>query len=663
MPRRLRDPDTRRLALALSLTLSLGACGDADDGPSETPAWLLARAASQLADTAAMRAFHDFRFADRREQSGIAFVHRIVDDAGRNYKAHHYDHGTGVAAADVDSDGHPDLLFVTQLGRTELWRNRGDGTFEDRTAASGLDNNDPVGVAAAFGDIDNDGDPDLFLTSVRKGNRLYENDGAGRFTDITAAAGVAYAGHSSGAQFLDYDRDGRLDLYVSNIGRHTTDAVGTGGAHVGLEGAFFAHTLPERREDPLLYRNLGGNRFAEVSRELRIGDTGWSGESAVLDADGDGWLDLYVANMQGPDRLLLNRAGRRFEEATASFMPKTPFGSMGVAVLDWNGDGRLDLYVTDMHSDMLEQIEPTDAAGAARKSRPPQMPPGFFAGGVERFLFGNALFTARDGGTGYEEASDRAGAETYWPWGPSVGDLNADGWPDLFVTAGMNFPYRYEPNAVLLNAGGQRFERAEFILGVEPRPRGETTQPWFGLDCRPGSADAGSANCRDCQVGDELARRVCPADDSRPGGYTVMGTRGSRSAVVLDLDGDGDLDVVTNEFNGPPQVLVSDLADRGRARTLSVRLRGTTSNRQGLGAVVQVTRTDSVRVTQSYDGRSGYLGQSALPLTFGLGAAAVRNVVVRWPSGIVQVVVEPPESGVLEIVETATPTRAPRGND
>jgi hypothetical protein len=420
-----------------------------------------------------------------------------------------------------------------------------------------------------------------------------------------------------------------------------------------MDGAFFGHVLPALREDAILYRNVGGNRFLDVTRAVGIGDDGWSGEAAVLDVNGDGWPDLYLANMQGEDRLLLNRGGRRFEDATRRYAPRTPFGSMGVSVLDWNGDGRLDLFVTDMHSDMLEEIDPSDLAGEERKSAPQQMSHGFFANGTDRLLFGNALFTARDtAGGGFEEHSDVAGVETYWPWGSSVGDLNADGWPDLVVTTGMNYPFRYAPNRVLLNSGGKRFVAAEFVLGIEPRAQGATEQPWFTLACEPGGADAASGHCRDCMAGDALAARVCRRDPSRAGGYAVMGTLGSRSAVLLDLEGDGDLDIVTNEFNGPPQVLVSDLADRGRARTLRVRLRGTRSNREGLGALVQVIRSDGVTMTQPMDGRSGYLAQSDLPLTFGLGpTATVQALVVRWPSGAVQSVATPPATGVVEVVE------------
>jgi hypothetical protein len=642
-------------SIVIALAASIAACDTArpDADHPDAPDWLLARAARQKADAATVRAFHDFKFSDELALSGIGFVHRIVDDAGRRDKPHHSDHGTGIAAADVDADGHPDLLFVTQLGRTELWRNKGDGTFEDRTAASGLTNENPIGVGASFADIDNDGDPDLFLTSVRKGNRLFENDGAGRFTDISAAAGVAYSGHSGAALFLDYDRDGLLDLYVTNIGKHTTDTVGTGGAFVGMDGAFYGHTVAARREDAILYRNLGGNRFQDVSRAVGLGDDGWSGEAVVIDANVDGWPDLYLANMQGEDRLLLNRGGRRFEDATARYTPRTPFGSMGAAVLDWNGDRRLDLLVTDMHSDMLEDVDPAAPVDEERKSSPHANAHGLFPGGADRLLFGNALFTATGAsGGGFEESSDRAGVETYWPWGPSVGDLNADGWPDLFVTTGMNYPFRYAPNKVLLNSGGTRFASAEFLLGVEPRRRGMTEQPWFMLWCGPGGPDATSANCRECLAGDSLASRVCLPYPARPGRFAVMGALGTRSAVVLDLDGDGDLDVVTNEFNAPPQVLVSDLADRGKARSLRVRLKGTKSNRQGLGAVVEVTRTDGVVTTQPKDGKSGYLSQSDLPLTFGLGpSATVRSLVVRWPSGAVQTVAAPPVPGEVEVVE------------
>lgn len=615
------------------------------------PQWLLDRVTAERSQAAASSLRHEFSFTDRLAESGITFVNRIVDDAGKAYKPVHYDHGTGIASADVDGDGLPDLFLVSQLGRSELWRNLGGGRFADMSTEAGLSLEDVVGVGASFADIDNDGDPDLFVTTVRHGNRLYENVGSGRFRDISEPAGVRYSGHSSGAVFFDYDADGRLDLLVTNVGAYTTDSTGHGGYHVGMEGAFFAHVLPDRAESSILYRNLGGNRFRDVSRQVGFVDLSWSGDATPIDVNDDGFLDLYLLNMQGENHLWVNEGGKRFRDSTGAYFPRTPFGAMGVKVFDFDGDQRLDLFLTDMHSDMFDEIQPGDWAAEARKSNSTRMPPQLFTSGKTRLMFGNALFQRRPPGTReFAEVSDRAGLESYWPWGPSVDDLNADGWDDIFIAAGMNFPFRYAPNNIFLNEAGQRFLPAAFALGAEPRAGGRTDQVWFTLACEAGGADAGTKPCEVCAAPDAevLGCRRDPA-----GQLTMRGALGSRSAVILDLDGDGDLDVVTNEFNAGPQVLVSDLSDRGPVQALRVRLRGTRSNSQGLGAAVTVVLPDGRRILKVADGRSGYLSQSDLPLYFGLGAAsAAASVEVAWPSGRRQTIPGPLRPGqILEILE------------
>ena len=170
---------------------------------------------------------HDFSFTDRLAASGIDWTHELVDDVLKDFKAVHYDHGNGLAAADVDGDGKTDLLFVNQLGNNGLWRNLGGGRFEDISHQSGVVLFDRVSVAAAFADTDNDGDPDLYVTSVKDGNVLFENDGTGKFKKV-ADSGVGYQGHSSGAVFFDYDRDGLLDLLVTNVGTYTREVRGRG---------------------------------------------------------------------------------------------------------------------------------------------------------------------------------------------------------------------------------------------------------------------------------------------------------------------------------------------------------------------------------------------------------------------------------------------------
>ena len=590
--------------------------------------------------------YYDFQFTDRQVQSGITFQNQITPDSAKFYQPNHYDHGNGIAVADVDGDQRLDIYFVTQLGGNELWRNLGGGKFENITTAAGVALADRLGVSASFGDIDNDGDPDLFVTSVKQGNTLFANDGKGGFTDISQEAGVDYVGHSSGSVFLDYDGDGLLDLFVTNIGTYTTDQKSSAGYWIGIgqdaEGrnAFGGHLYPERTEYSLLYRNLGGNRFEEVSEQVGLRDGGWSGDATFVDFNGDHFPDLYVLNMQGDDHYWENAEGRSFVEKTATYFPKTPWGAMGVKFFDFDNNGLMDLMLTDMHSDMTRKVTP----GFEKLKSLITMPEEDLQGG-DNNIFGNAFYQ-NPGNGAWQERSDELGAETYWPWGISVDDINADGWDDVFVSSSMNFPYRYGINSVLLNNRGEGFLDSEFILEVEPRqlletrpwynPEQsflETKKPWFELDC--GGRDGRHPLC-----------------GGRDGQLVILGNVGSRAAVLFDLDQDGDLDIVTNEFNELPMVLVSNLSAQEPIRWLKIKLQGTKSNRDGLGATVRVEAGDQT-LTKYHDGKSGYLTQSAIPLYFGLGTAQkIDSVVVTWPTGRTQTLTTGlTTNSLLEIVE------------
>jgi hypothetical protein len=196
----------------------------------------------------------------------------------------------------------------------------------------------------------------------------------------------------------------------------------------------------------------------------------------------------------------------------------------------------------------------------------------------------------------------------------SVADVNADGWQDIFITAGMNFPFRYGINSMLLNNNGQGFLDSEFLLGIEPRKVPYT--PWFVMDC---SRELGG-----------LGQSVCQGQTQK---IMVTVPKASRSSVIFDLDNDGDLDIVTNDFNSEPEVLISNLAQVKKIHWLKIVLVGTKSNRNGLGAWVRLSANGQV-YTQYNDGKSGYLSQSVLPLYFGLGEATkIDRIEVDWPSG------------------------------
>ena len=156
-------------------------------------------------------------------------MHHAVPEATDNYMRVHYDHGTGIAVADVDGDGLYDIYFVNQVGGNELWKNLDNGKFKNITDEAGVGLKDRISVGAAFADVNNTGRPDLFLTTVNEGNVLFRNDGNGHFTDVTARSGLGLKAHSSGALFFDYDRDGLVDLLVCNVGVYTTEDKGPAG--------------------------------------------------------------------------------------------------------------------------------------------------------------------------------------------------------------------------------------------------------------------------------------------------------------------------------------------------------------------------------------------------------------------------------------------------
>jgi enediyne biosynthesis protein E4 len=583
----------------------------------------------QLESAKSWKAFHNFQFTDRFEQSGIKFEHHPVDDASKNYLAVHYDHGNGLAVADVDSDGELDLYFVNQLGESQLWRNTGDGKFENITAEAGVGLADKISVAASFADIDNDGKPDLLVTTVRMGNYLFKNLGDGKFSDITSQSGLnsGKSAHSSGAVFFDFNNDGLLDLFIANVGSYTTEEKGRGGFHRGRKDAFSGWQYPLRSEQSVLYQNLGGGKFKDVSKETGLEHTGWSGDATFCDLNQDGFPDLYVLSMSGDDKFYENQGGKRFVEKNAQYFPKTPWGAMGVKFFDWNLDGRMDLFVTDMHSDMTgAQIKEGNNDFTAKFEKAKSDPwcsvewNASTLRGASNNIMGNALWQNQGGGK-FEEVSQKIGAETYWPWGITVADLNADGFEDVFVAAGMGYPLRYAKNSVLLNDLGDRFVDSEFVLGVEPRKDNRIEKEFFTLDCSG-------------------ADKKHPLCEGHTGQVTVMGSTSSRTAAAVDIDDDGDLDIVTGEWNDHPMVLISNLSEKHKIVFAQIKLVGTKSNRDALGATVTVKAEGKI-MTRFNDGKSGYLSQSSMPLYFGLGGAKeVDSVEITWPSGKRQILKE-----------------------
>jgi hypothetical protein len=560
-------------------------------------------------------------FRERAREAGITFrMHFLPAEQGEDFKINLYDHGCGLAIADFDSDGHDDIYFVNQLGPNALFRNKGDGTFEDVTGQAGVGLGDRVCVAAAFADYDNDGHPDLFVTSTRGGNVLFHNEGNGTFRNVTKEAGVEHIGHSQTAVFFDYDNDGRLDLFVTNTAEWTTAAYNK--AQHYYPGKSFLDNddfIKSRRESNILYRNNGNGTFTDVTDTARLKGRGWGGDVAVLDYDEDGRLDLLVTNMFGPAQLYRNNGDGTFTDVTKNTLGATSFGSCGARAFDFNNDGRFDLFLADMHSDMwmgldINHISLSKAKQGQKRKYPHLSGPfgevdptvevrdrqmaNLFGYQTKDVVYGNTLFENLGDGK-FQEVSDHAGLETFWPWGAATGDFDNDGYEDVFMPSGMGYPFYYWPNQLCMNNGDGTFtERAE-ALGIEPPQRGIYLE--------------------------EKVRGK-------------KASRSSRCAAVADFDGDGRLEIVVNNFNDYPYYFRNNLP---RKNWIAFRLRGTKSNRDAIGAVVKLHLGTKVLARQLCP-VGGYLSQSSRMVHFGLGEEAkVDRVEIRWPSGAITALPHP----------------------
>ena len=571
-------------------------------------------------------------FQERAREAGIAFrMHYLPKEQGEPFHINLYDHGSGLAVGDYDNDGHEDIYFLNQLGPNALYRNVGDGSFVDVTAKAGVALADRISVGATFADYDNDGWADLFVTSTRGGDVLFHNRGDGTFEDVTAAAGLSHVGHSQAAVFFDYDNDGDLDLFLTNTAKWTTDVFDSAtGSFEG--GADLASLMSSPKESNILYRNNGDGTFTDVTDRAGLRGRGWAGDVAVFDYDEDGFLDLFVPSMVGRGQLYHNSGRGTFTDVTAQTLGRTPYGAIGCKVFDYDGDGRLDLFVVDMHSDMWMGVDKShvslDVARQVqhRRFRTPKGPTvdeeasgliqiqrAMFARqgeDVDALLFGNALY--RNLGHGkFTETAAAAGLETLWPWGVATGDFDNDGHEDVFIPSGMGYPFYYWPNALMMNNGDGTFQDRAAALGVEP--------PTHGIYL-------------DESIGGQRA------------------TRSSRSAVVADFDGDGRLEIVTNNFNDRPYYFANRFP---RRNYVAFQLTGTSSNRDAIGAVVRLWVGKTVMVRQ-VNPAGGYLSHSSRVVHFGLGdRTKVDRIEIRWPRGIVQKLDNPEINTLHQIREPA----------
>ncbi len=559
---------------------------------------------------------YGFRLTESAKAAGLEFMHQspTLDPKLAHIMPQVASMGAAVSVVDFDRDGWPDLYVTdSQEGsRNRLFRNRGNGTFEDVAERMGVAdlNHAEIGVSmgSVWGDYDNDGFDDLFL--YRWGRpELFHNDRGQGFTRVTDATGFPAWANVNTAVWLDFDRDGRLDLFVGGYYSESINLWKLASTQMMPESFEYANNGGRK----YLFRNVGGGRFEEVSKQVGLVSNRWALAAVAADLRGTGYPDIFIANDYGVSELFANDGGRFREIGRDAGVGYAPKSGMNASVGDVLNQGRFAIYVSNISEEgiLLQGNNLWVPSGAAND--PPR----------------------------YENLARSMGVDLGgWSFGAQFADLNNDGFLDLYVvngyvSASRNESYWYDYSKI---AGGNQIVISD-------------AKNWPAM----GGRSLAGYQQKKVWISDGAGRFL---DVAQMVGATDR--YDGRSIAVADLSNRGMLDVIIANQRGPLLLYRNDVAPGrgwvGFDLEGSCRTDGAASgctNRSAIGAQVTVFWNGQQQL-QEVSGGSGFCSQNQRRLHFGLGpGATIDKAVVRWPSGKTQELSKPAINKVHKIEEPA----------
>jgi enediyne biosynthesis protein E4 len=547
------------------------------------------------------------------KKSGITFANTVTETQEMNYMNFNYLYMSGGAGVgDFNNDGLPDVYFGATMGPNKLYLNKGNFQFEDISEKAGITAPDGIKTGVTVVDINGDGWLDIYQCRTgpnpeTRSALLFVNNQNGTFTEKAAAFGLDIRCSSTHANFFDYDLDGDLDMYLIN---HPTDFTATTNMRLHEVNGKVQRQVASNDEytSDRLYRNDGG-KFSNVSKAAGIDNYAFGLSVTTLDANLDGYPDLYIANDYiEPDILYINNKNGTFTDRINDYVRHTSAASMGADLADINNDGLLDLFVLDMALPTNYKFKTNATAMVNERYY------SLVGYGYGEQIARNMMQLNNGNGT-YSEIGCLAGVNaTDWSWAPLIVDFDLDGWNDIFVSNG----FRTEV---------QNLDFVHFVYDSTLRADGGKLRDTMGhIKSVPRIP---VANFMMRNKGD-----LSFEDVSETWGFGEKTF--SNASIYADFDNDGDQDIIVIRSNDPAAVFRNKSIENKLGNYLQIKLEGTAQNPAGVGSTVRVL-SGSANQVQYANPTHGFISSSTDILQFGLGkAAAADKIQVQWPDGKIQ---------------------------